>query len=104
MALFVNIVNDYCVSSPLFSAALVNEDQKGTLGRNGLIIVNNETTRKRNRCVKGIRIRSFSGPYFPAIGLNTESYSVSLRIQSEYGKMRTRKTPNTDNFHAVNML
>ena len=33
----------------------------------------------------------FSGPYFPAFGLNTERYSVSLRIQSEYGKIRTRK-------------
>ena len=29
-------------------------------------------------CVKSARIRSFSGPYFPAIGLNTERYPVSL--------------------------
>ena len=33
----------------------------------------------------------FPGPYFPAFGLNTERYEVSLRIQSEYGKIRTRK-------------
>ena len=33
----------------------------------------------------------FSGPYFPAFGLNTEKYEVSLRIQSECGKARTRK-------------
>ena len=33
----------------------------------------------------------FSGPYFPAFGLNTERSSVSLRIQSECGKIRTRK-------------
>ena len=33
----------------------------------------------------------FSGPYFPAFGLNTERYLLSLRIQSECGKMRTRK-------------
>ena len=35
----------------------------------------------------------FSGPYFPAFGLNTERYciTVSLRIYSEYGKIRTRK-------------
>ena len=32
---------------------------------------------------------------FPAFGLNTERYGVSLRIQSEWGKMWTRKTPNT---------
>ena len=28
-------------------------------------------------------------------------YSVSLRIQSECRKMRIKKTPNTDTFHAV---
>ena len=50
-------------------------------------------------CVKSVRIRSFSGPYFPAFGLNTER--LSLRIHSEYGKMPTKKTPNTDTFHAV---
>ena len=31
-----------------------------------------------------------SRPYFPAFGLNTERYSVSLCIQSEYKKIRTR--------------
>ena len=43
----------------------------------------------------------FSGPYFSAFGLNTERYGVSLRIQSECGKMQTRITPNTDTFYAV---
>ena len=33
----------------------------------------------------------FSGPYFPVFGLNTEIYSVNLRIQSEYRKIRTKK-------------
>ena len=47
-------------------------------------------------CVKSTRIRNFSGPYFP-----TETYSVSLRIHSECGKIRTRKTPNTDTFYAA---
>ena len=47
-----------------------------------------------NHCVKIVRIRSFSGPY----------YSVSLRIQAEYGKIRTRKTPNTDTFHTMNLI
>ena len=51
--------------------------------------------------VKGVRIRSYSGLYFPAFGLNTESYGVCLRIQSECQKIRTRITPNTDTFHAV---
>ena len=33
----------------------------------------------------------FPGPYFPAFGLNTQRYGVSVRIQSECGKIRTRK-------------
>ena len=53
--------------------------------------------------VKSVRIRNFSGPYFPIFGLNTEIYGVSLRNQSECGKIRTRKTLNTDTFHAVSV-
>ena len=52
-------------------------------------------------CVKSVHIRSYSGPNFPAFELNTERYSVSLRIQSKCGKMRTRITPNTDTFYAL---
>ena len=37
------------------------------------------------------KYRVFSGPYFPAFGLNTEIYLVNLRIQSKCGKIRTRK-------------
>ena len=33
----------------------------------------------------------FFGPYFPVFGLNREIYSVNLRIQSEYRKIRIRK-------------
>ena len=36
---------------------------------------------------KSVRIRSFSGPYFPAFGLNAERYRVSLHIQTECGKI-----------------
>ena len=43
------------------------------------------------QCVKSVRIWSFSGPYCPIFGLNTERKSVSLRIQSECGKIQTRK-------------
>ena len=52
-------------------------------------------------CVKNVRIRSYSGPHFSAFGPNTERYSVSLRIQSGCGKMRTRITPKTDTIYAV---
>ena len=45
-------------------------------------------------CVKSVRIRSFSGPYFASFELNTETYS-------ECGKIRTRKGPNMAFFHAV---
>ena len=41
--------------------------------------------------VKCIQIRSFSCPCFSAFALDTEGYKVSLRIQSECGKIRTRK-------------
>ena len=51
--------------------------------------------------VKSVPIRNYSGPHFPPFRLNTERYFVSLRIQSEWGKMWTRITPNTDTFHAV---
>ena len=57
---------------------------------------------KTNYCVKSVRIRSYSGPHFPAFGLNTERYFVSLRIQSECGKIRTRITLNADTFRAMN--
>ena len=50
---------------------------------------------------KSVRIRCYSGPHYPAFGLSTERYGVSLCIQSECRKMRTRITPNTDTFYAV---
>ena len=57
-----------------------------------------------DHCIKSVCIQSYSGPYFPAFGLNMERYSVSLGIQSECGKIRTRITPNTDTFYAVDVL
>ena len=56
---------------------------------------------QQRHCVKSHRVRSYFGPYFPAIGLNAERYGVSLRFQYECGKMRTRKIPNTETFQAV---
>ena len=40
----------------------------------------------------------FSGPYFPIFELNTEIYSVNLCIQSEWGKIWTRKNFVFGNF------
>ena len=55
-------------------------------------------------CVKSVHIRSYSGPYFPAFGLNAKRYSVCIRIQIECGKMQTRITPNKDSFYAVRSM
>ena len=55
----------------------------------------------KQHCVKSVRIWSYSDPHFPAFGLNSERYGVSLHIQSECGKMLTRITANTDTFHAA---
>ena len=51
--------------------------------------------------MKSVHIQSYSGPYFLVLRLNTERYGVSLRIQSDCGKMRTRITPNMDTFYAM---
>ena len=55
----------------------------------------------KKHCIKGFRIWSFCGTYFPAFGLNTERYFVSLRIQSKCGKIQSRKISNTDTINAV---
>ena len=52
-------------------------------------------------CVKRVHILSFSSSHFPAFGLNTERYGISLRTQSKCWKIRTIKAQNTDTFHAV---
>ena len=52
-------------------------------------------------CLKSVSIWSYPGSHFPAFWLNTERYSVCLRIQSECGKMRNRITANMDTFYAM---
>ena len=49
------------------------------------------------------KYRAFYGPYFPVFELNMEIYYVNLRIQSKYRKIRAKKTPYLDTFHAVNV-
>ena len=49
------------------------------------------TLLKEHYCVKLPKYGVFSGPYFPAFGLNTERYRVSLLILSLCRKIRTRK-------------
>ena len=40
---------------------------------------------------QSVQIRNFFGPYFPIFRLNTEIYSVNLRIKSDYRRIRTKK-------------
>ena len=63
-------------------------------------MINNQPT-LRKKCPY---LELLYGLVFSAFGLNTERYFISLHIQSEYGKMRTRTTPNTDTFHAMQVL
>ena len=72
-------------------------DESWRINRSILFLLQNYKLDEIHRCMKSVRIRSFSGPYFPAFGL----IFVSLRIQSKCGKIRTGKTPNTYAFHAV---
>ena len=71
------------------------------LKRGQLTYFMNEVLLINSPSLKSVRVRSFSGPCFPAFGLNTERYSVSLCIQSECGKIRARKTLNTDTLHTA---
>ena len=45
-----------------------------------------------------------SGPYFPAFGLNTKRYFVSLRIKSKCKKMQTRNNSIFGHFLPSNIL
>ena len=61
-------------------------DVKGTLiipAANKLSI---DVKRWYQHCVKSVRIRSYSGPYFAAFGLNTGRYSARdlAQIKHEY--------------------
>ena len=51
--------------------------------------------------VKSLLIRSFSGPYFSHSDQIRRNVKYFYRIQSRIGKIRTRKNPITDTFHAV---
>ena len=61
-------------------------------------IINIKILALEYQCVKIVQMRSFSGPYFPAFGLNTERYGASLRIQSQCGKIWTRKNSVSGQF------
>ena len=58
---------------------------------------------EKHLCVKSVRIRGFSGPYFPAFGLNTDQkisntdtfHVVHSRVTASTIKISTAKPPNS---------
>ena len=40
---------------------------------------------------QSVRVQSFSGPHFPAFGLDPERHGVSLRVQSKSGNYGPEK-------------
>ena len=48
---------------------------------------------KQIRCVQRVRIRNYSGPYFPAFELNTERYEVSNTTIKKSAKGGARGDP-----------
>ena len=53
-----------------------------------LLKIYDEGIRHNNCCLKSILIQSFSGPYFPAFGLNTKRYSILTKANC-FLQMRT---------------
>ena len=67
--------------------------------------------RMYHHCIKYVRIRSYSGPHFPAFSRIWTEYGdiphispYSVRISENAGKMRIRIPPNMDTFYAVSIL
>ena len=62
-------------------------------------LIMTKTVSTNDYCVKSVQIWSFFWSLFSHI--RTEYREISLRIQSKYGKIQTRKTPYLDTFHVV---
>ena len=59
------------------------------------------TEENYRHCVKSVRIWSFSGPYFPAFGLNTERYGV-VSYPDRYYVFFLNDAP--DNGYSINVI
>ena len=62
---------------------LLQEKRDESYCKTKVLCIENKGGNKGQWCPlrKSVGIRSFSGPYFPQFGLNTEKYSVFLRTQ-----------------------
>ena len=56
---------------------------------------------ENSHCVKVSKYGVFSGPYFPAFGLNTDRYAYLSVFSPNAGKYRPDQIPCLDTFHAV---
>ena len=70
------------VSTQIINLHLANLKQK-LLTRH---VFFDEKQQKNAHCAKNVRIRSYSGPYFPAFGLNTERYGYLSVLSPNAGK------------------
>ena len=66
-----------------------------------LILSSEQKNKSKHTVREKYPYSEFSDLYFPVFQQNTERCELFLSIQSKCGKIRTRKTPNTDTFHAV---
>ena len=88
------------ISDPLYKAGLNKEFSCVIISPlqpkwGDLLTVNFNTTSEKgiiSLYEKFSNIRVFSSPCFYVLGLNTVIYSLNLCIQSEFGKIRTKKT------------
>ena len=83
------------VDNMLFCCAFAGCDTLSALDSEGIISSDHHSNFDRvfvrNAKWKVSKYWVFSGLYFPVFRLNTEIYSVNLRIQSKCRKIRTRK-------------
>ena len=52
-------------------------------------------------CMKSVYIRSFSGPYFPAFELNSDTQSVKPRIKSEWKNTDQENSIHKDSLRKI---
>ena len=74
------------------------EGKKTLMLMAAFILIKKAKTIRKNKKLKMMLPLREKCPYFFTFGQNTERYSVSLRIQSECGKIRSRKNSVFEHF------
>ena len=57
-----------------------------------------------SHCLKTVQIRSFSGPYFPELGLNTEIYSVIRHFSHSDNQFHCQKIHTCELWTGVKII